>query len=383
MQAKSIHAQSIHEIQSALDDSMADGFKPTLAFVFISIKNDLDGVIRLLDQAGVQIFGATSSGEFTDGNVSHGSAAILLMDMKPSNFKILFDEYKDKDPASVAMDMAKTAKKYFKNPSFMLSVSINSRDESEVLLGDPVLKALESVTGKSTSIWGGRAGDDFIFDESIVFTNKHSSKRAIILLVLDGDQIVVRGEAASGIKPIGTEKTITKSDGKWIYEIDHQPAAEVLLKYLGLKFTPEEAEAFYPKEGIMFSVNRGLGDPVIRGVGIFNWKDKSFSSLGNIIEGEKFRFCLPPDFTIVDEVRENAEHIQKHEIPDADALLMFSCVGRLGQFGPLINDEIEGVRNAFNVPMAGFFTYGEFGRANRGDNEFHTSTCCWAVIKEK
>ena len=67
------------------------------------------------------------------------------------------------------------------------------------------------------------------------------------MLVLDGDKILVRGEAASGIKAVGTEKIITKVNGNWVYEIDHQPAAEMLLRYLGLKFTDEEAEAFYPK----------------------------------------------------------------------------------------------------------------------------------------
>lgn len=203
------------------------------------------------------------------------------------------------------------------------------------------------------------------------------------MLVLDGDKILVRGEAAAGLKAVGTEKILTKVEGKWVYEIDHQPAAEMLLKYLGLNFTAEEAEAFYPKEGIMFSVSREQGDPVIRGVGMFDWKEKSFSALGSIKEGDKIRLCLPPDFEVVDEVRGNAEKIHQNEIPEPDALLMFSCVGRLGQFGPLISDEIEGVRKAFNVPMAGFFTYGEFGRTKNGNNELHTSTCCWVALKEK
>jgi hypothetical protein len=70
-------------------------------------------------------------------------------------------------------------------------------------------------------------------------------------------------------------------------------------------------------------------------------------------------------------------------MPHADALLMFSCIGRLGQFGPLISEEIEGIKNVFNVPMAGFFTYGEFGKTNQGNNEFHNSTCCWVALKEE
>ncbi len=382
MKAKSISGKSSEEIQSALQACMADGFKPTLAVVFISIKNNIEAVTRQFEQQGILVFGATSSGEFIDGDISNGAIAVLLLEINPGYFRILLQDYRDKDPIAVVSTMTVSAKELFKNPVFIVSASINSRDVSELLVGEPLIKAIESIAGKEVIIWGGRAGDDFAFNETLVFTNHVSTKRGILMLVLDGDKILVRGEAASGIKAVGTEKTITKVNGNWVYEIDHQPAAEMLLKYLGLKFTDEEAEAFYPKEGIMFSVSREKGDPVIRGVGIFNWKEKSFSSLGSIREGDRIRLCLPPDFEVVDDVRENAEKVRE-EISKADALLMFSCVGRLGQFGPMISDEIEGVRKAFNVPMAGFFTYGEFGRTKNGNNELHTSTCCWVALKEK
>lgn len=39
---------------------MADGFKPTLAWVFIPIKLDVDTMNNLLDQHGILIFGATT-----------------------------------------------------------------------------------------------------------------------------------------------------------------------------------------------------------------------------------------------------------------------------------------------------------------------------------
>lgn len=383
MKAKSIKGNTPGDIQSALQQSIAEDFKPTLAFVFISIRHDIDALCAILDQEGVQIFGATTGGEFIDGDISAGSIAILLLDMDPSHFTILLQDYRDKDPEAVAKEMAQTAKERFNNPSFIISTSIHATGESEALLGDPVLHAIESVTGKETIIWGGRAGDDFRFDETVVFTNHQMSKRGILLLVLDGDKILLRGEAASGQKPVGTEKTITKSKGNWVHEIDHKPAAEMVLKYLGLNLTQEEAETFYPtNNNVVFSLARDKGDPVLRGAGVFNWKDKSISLLGSIREGDRIRLTLPPDFEVMEEVRKNAEKIKQEELPDVDALLMFSCIGRLSQFGPLVGEEIEGVRKVFNVPMAGFFTYGEFGRTKNGNNEFHNNTCCWVALKE-
>ena len=383
MKAKSIKGTSPEEIKTALAQSMADNFKPTLAFVFISIKQDIDAVRNLLDQQGIKIFGATTGGEFIDGDIGAGTIAMLLVDMNPSHFKVLLHDYRDKDSEVVARNIATEAKGTFKNPSFIISVSVDVRGESGPAMEDPLVKSIESVTGKDIIIWGGRAGDDFAFNETVVFTHELSTKRGIIILVLDGDKILVRGEAASGQKPVGTEKIITKAIGKWVYEIDHKPAAEMVLKYLGLNLTQEEAETYYPKESIVFSVARDKGDPVLRGLGVFDWKNKSFSSLGDMHEGDKIRLTIAPDFDVIEEVKKKAEIIKEGERLDADALLMFSCIGRLGQFGPLVGEEIEGVRKVFNVPMAGFFTYGEFGRTKNGNNEFHANTCCWLTLKEK
>jgi hypothetical protein len=42
----------------------------------------------------------------------------------------------------------------------------------------------------------------------------------------------------------------------------------------------------------------------------------------------------------------------------------------------MLNTEIGGIRKIFNTSMAGFFTYGEYGRATDGNNEYHNYTCC-------
>lgn len=382
MKAKSIKGNSTSEIKIGLEKSMEDGFRPTLAIVFVSIKQEIDAICDLLDLQDIKIFGATSCGEFLDGEIGSGTIAILLLDMNPTNFILLLEDYSDKDPEALTKTMARKAKDHFKNPSFILSNSIAMVNSVE--LGEPILRAIESVTGQDTIIWGGRAGDDFLFDETVVFSNNKSLKRGILMLVLDGDRVLVKGQAASGQKPIGTEKTITKIVDNWIYELDNQPATEMVMKYLGLHLTEAETEAFNPiSYNIMFSLAREKGDPILRGVGAFNWKDKSVFILASIHEGDKVRFTLPPDFEIVEEVISNAEKMKQDEMPLADALLMFSCIGRLGQFGPMAGDELEGIKNVFKVPMAGFFTYGEFGRTNNGSNEFHNSTCCWVALKEK
>jgi hypothetical protein len=380
MNAKSIRGDSPEEIDIQLKESLADGFRPTLAFVFCSIQQNIPGISKMLDQAGITIFGATSAGEFIDGKISHGAISILMMDMDPANFILLFDDYNERDHNEVAASLAEQAVTKYKNPALILSYSVNLA--TDLANGEPIIRSIESIAGTHANIWGGGAGDDLAFIQTEVFTNNRIEKKGIILLAVDAEKVTIHGMAASGQKPVGTEKTLTKVVGNIVYEIDHQPATEMVIKYLGLKLTPEEAEKFNPGI-IVFSLLRPKGNAVMRSSGIFNWKNKSIAINASIKEGDKIRLTLPPDFEVIEEVSRLAQEVKSSTFPEADALLMFSCVGRLGEFGPMAGDEIEGVRNVFNVPLAGFFTYGEFGRATDGNNEFHNNTCCWVGIKEK
>jgi hypothetical protein len=72
MKAKSIKGRSPLDIQSALQQSMADGYKPTLAIVFISIKQDRKAVYEILRKEKIDCIGATSSTEFIDSYQSEG-----------------------------------------------------------------------------------------------------------------------------------------------------------------------------------------------------------------------------------------------------------------------------------------------------------------------
>jgi len=380
MRAKSIKGKSSEEIKMVLAESMADGFKPTLAIVFLSIRQDRDAISTILDKEGIAIFGVTSCGEFIDGQVEEGAIVMLLMDMKKTDFSILIESYAGREQKDIAKEMGEAALGIFTNPSFLIATSIVIPDGFPD--GEATLNGVQSVTGADITIWGGNAGDDRLFDRTHVFTNKQSFGTGIILLVIDADKIMMKGQAAFGWKPSGTERVITNCSNGCIHTIDNQPALDVILKFLGLKLTREEAEKFTPGS-VVFCLIRDEGAPVMRSSGYFNWDDRSVFVNGHIKQGTKVRFALPPDFEIVEEVTNDARQIRDEGFPAADALVMFSCIGRFIELGPMISTEIEGVKNTFNAPMAGFFAYGEFGRATKGKNEFHNNTCCWVALKEK
>ena len=380
MKAKSIKGKSAGDIKTALIESMADGFQPTLALVFISVKQDIDTIISILDGENIQVFGATSSGEISDSDISHEAISILLMDMDPANFRILYDEYTGSDVVEVAKAMTAQALTIFEKPAFLLSNSIEK--PQDMGLGEKIVQSVSHVAGNDITIWGGAAGDDLMFKETFVFTNTNITNKGILMLVMNEDKILVKGRAATGMKPFGTEKVITKSEGSWILEIDNQPATDLVMKYMGENLSPEDFKDFNLKN-IFLNLMREDNSSIIRATMGFNMDTKGITVSGKIKTGDKFRFTFLPDFDVLTEVSENAKQFQQAEMTEADALVMFSCIGRIDAFGPMTSEELQGIQSVYNVPMAGFFSYGEYGRATGGNNEFHNMTCCWVALKEK
>src|SRR6185436_7448384 len=108
MTAKSIKGKSPREIDEALREAMNDGFMPTLAVVFLSIRQDRDAICKILDSTGVSNFGVTTAGEFIDGEVGAESTAILIMDIDRTSFAVLFEDVGARSTRSVANGIGET-----------------------------------------------------------------------------------------------------------------------------------------------------------------------------------------------------------------------------------------------------------------------------------
>ncbi len=378
MHAKSIKGKSVQEIQTALHQSMTDGFKPTLAVVFASVSQDRSAISEVFTNAGITIFGATTNGEFIDEETEKGSIVALLMDMNRDHFDVLMEEYPEQNYREVAQSIAKKAKKQFSDPAFLLGISHATVDGEEILHG------LQDVVGPNINAFGGGAGDDYAFKETFVFTNGKESNQGLLALAMDQDKIKVKGVATCGWKAVGTEKTVTKSEGNHVYTIDNIPAVTITAKYGGLELTPENQEHLTElAANFPLQLQRENSDPLMRPGLVVDWNDFSFYTSGKVPQGSKVRFSLPPDWDVMEKVVKGVENLKATEMPEADALVVFSCAGRILSFGPMMNAEIEGVKKVWNVPMAGMFSNAELGRYAGGTLEMHNLTTCCIALKEK
>jgi small ligand-binding sensory domain FIST len=158
------------------------------------------------------------------------------------------------------------------------------------------------------------------------------------------------------------------------------------LKYLGETYDEgkgkysffEDVSVHYP-----FLIERESGSAQIVTPMSVDTSENALNCDTPVKQGAKLRFTMPPDLDFVDQVLEKANDLKNATRDDAEALLIFSCAGRVSALGPLASLENEGLAKLWNVPMAGFFTYGEYGRALNERQEFHSTTNSWVVLKEK
>ena len=385
MKAKSIKGSSAEEIQSALSKSMADGYRPTIAIVFISIKQDRQAVCEILNKEGIDIIGATSSGEFIDGHQSEGETVVMLFDLNKNDYCILFEDIGERTLSDAAENMAKSAIQKFDKPAFILCSTLLAAD-GKMLDGETLIHSIEKITGPQVNLFGGMAGDDITFTGTWVFTNSQSTDYGMVSLVLDEDKISLHGMALSGWKPVGVFRTATKTEGNLIYTIDNEPALEMYLRFLGEdRSSADDQVSFFDSIGVHypFQIERENREPKMCAPIGYDKENKALMCESDVPQGSRFRFSTPPDFDIVETVIGKAKELKDQIHAEADAMLIFSCAGRLSALGPMAHQENEGLQDVWKAPMAGFYTYGEFGRAVNGKHEFHSTTCCWVALKEK
>ncbi len=345
-------------------------------FLFL-IKQDRNSIRKVFSDAGIAIFGVTTNGDFIDEHIELAGSSILLLEINPEYFTILLEEYPEKNYPEVAASMAKKVLQKIEHPAFLIAGSHVETDAEQLLFG------FEDVIGKNVNIHGCMAGDDFTFSEQFVFINNEETSRGIVMLAFDEDKMQIKGRAICGWKAVGTVRTVTKSEGNHVYTVDDVPVLDLTAKYGGIELKERKDFSVEVAAQLPLQLQREKGDPVMRPGLLIDWSDHSFYCSGAVPQGSKIRFSLPPDFDVIDIVINACEDLKATKIPEADAIIIFSCAGRFITLGPLINEEIEGIRKVWNAPTVGMFSNAELARANGGNLEMHNLTACVVALKQK
>jgi hypothetical protein len=373
MKAQALAADSVAEIERQLQETRGGGFSPTLAIVFASVAHEMADVARVFREAGVDVFGASSSGEIVVGAKSEaireGCIVALVLDLDRSAYGLRLVEQDGRTSHDLGVAAGRWARATFdRGPMLVLAAGLT-------IDGEGIVRGLQSEAGPDATIFGGFAGDDWKLTRTYVFTGRKQSSEGILVLAFDGDRVTLDGVASSGWVAVGAEKTVTKAEGNIVHTIDGVPALDVYKDYLGLTSDTDLIIAEYPLQ-----IQRD-GYSVLRAALLALPETRSLVFAGTVPEGAKVRFSCSPGAAITDQALSEVGTLHRR-VPDADALMLFSCKARHMALGPLAEDEVGPMQQLWNVPMVGFYTYGEFGRNAAGATEFHNETCVLVALKE-
>ena len=380
MQTTSFSVKSIEELKNILEKTLQNGLRPSICVAFCGPDFNIEEAILAFQAHNIQLVGCTTAGEIYNFGVAENSFTALLMDMSEDSFKVVYAQGSGNDYSGPGAHISKTAKEIFTNPAILVYSGGIGVD------GESIVKGIKSELDKEIPIYGGLGADQFRFERVCTFTHEGVYENGLSALIIDTDKIEVKGKTFSGWDDLGKTHTITKAEGNVLLEVDERPALDLFNNYFkGIEYKQQEgSEKLFTIPGIYaLKIQRDDGTEFMRSTLIFDFEQKALVLAGGVQVGDTFKFCPTPSFDVVDTTVGEFNKLME-ESGDAEALIMNSCAARHYAFGPMFEDEVEGIYNIWKAPMVGYMAYGEIG--NTGIDQvckFHNVTCSLVSLKEK
>jgi hypothetical protein len=287
------------------------------------------------------VVGCSSSGNIIDTSIEHEDIVVMAVKLEKSSVKMVQSEVNINDSRSVADKLAKElASDSLKHVLiFSEGLNINGSDLADGF----------NEFGFSSS--GGLAGDGTAFSKTFVIANEVAKSNIVVSIGIYGEAKVGTGSFA-GFEEFGVEKIITKSSGNIVYEIDGEPALDMYKKYLG-----PSAEGL-PLSGLYFPISKKSKDSsTIRTLLGVEHNENSLTFAGTVEENSVISLMKSNIDKLIDNASLAAESA-KLEYKTGFSLVV-SCVGRMIIMKQLVEEELEEVYNVLELPMIGFYSYGE------------------------
>ncbi|MDD2895270.1 MAG: FIST C-terminal domain-containing protein [Aliarcobacter sp.] len=322
-----------------------------------------------------KIVGCSSSGNVLNSQVSKYPLVATAISFESSWVEISSINFNEGD------DIEKLSESLINNLPKEKLKHIFLMSDGLLINGSELTRGINKVN-KFTTVTGGMAGDGARFLETYVIANNVPAKKTIVAVGFYGELLSIQSGCFAGWSEFGSQRTITKSSGNILYEIDGQPALDLYKKYLG------EYASQLPNSGLRYPLNIKENDDsheIIRTLLSINEEDKSITFAGDVPTGFKARLMKPDIDELINGAGKAAEVINK--VNDKTALgLIVSCVGRKIVMNQLIDDELEIIQETLgdNVHLIGFYSYGEIApfQDNLLTCELHNQTMTLTTIYE-
>jgi hypothetical protein len=252
--------------------------------------------------------------------------------------------------------------------------------------GSELVAGITEVIGPHIPLTGGLAGDGSQFEETLVGANCAPQSRMVAGIGFYGNAIRIGHGSAGGWDVFGPWRTVTRSQGNVLFELDGEPALDLYERYLG-----DEAEGL-PGSGLLFPLQIQNPDNadhrIVRTILAVDRDKRSLTFAGDVPEGWSAQL-MRGNFDrlsrgAADAARQATEGLADGQATNGVALLV-SCIGRRLLMGQRVSEEIEAAGAVLGTQFArlGFYSYGEISpHAVSGICELHNQTMTITTITE-
>ena len=225
--------------------------------------------------------------------------------------------------------------------------------------GSALIAWIRDVIGKDVTLSGWLAADNMLFKKTFVGYNAAPiDERRVVLIWFYGENLKVGLGSIGGWDKFWPQRTVTKSDGSTVYEIDGQPALDLYKTYLW------EFAKDLPGSGLLFplSVQTEQGITLVRTLLSIDEEKKSITYAWDVTEWS-IAWLMKANF---DKIIEGAGQSVKSgidSIRSADFAFLISCAGRKAILKQRVEEEVENARYALGdeTVIGWFYSYGEIG----------------------
>lgn len=224
-----------------------------------------------------------------------------------------------------------------------------------------LVRWLDATYPGSTTI-GGLASGETTPGSSILFANTDIVHSGAVGVAMTGD-LEVSTIVAQGCRPIGSPVFVTRTDDDLIYELDGQPALNVLESlYKQLPGGDQDLFRHSLFMGLVMDEAKqayGQGDFLIRNILGIVPQMGALSVAGEVHDNQVVQFHLRDARTSTEDLE---SLLQRHDSREVAGALLFSCLGRgAGLYGHSNHDSDLFRKRFGQVPIGGFFCNGELG----------------------
>jgi hypothetical protein len=252
-----------------------------------------------------------------------------------------------------------------------------------------LLHALEDALGMPLVIAGGTAGDLANFERTFQYHDGRVLSDAVSAVLVGGD-VDIETTVSHGCEPIGSVRTVTKSDGGTVYEIDGRSAWSVFKEYLD----PESVD-LSAADSVHLAFGEQLPQTAAEGYGRWVMRtpfrlDKESGALffpGSLAQGAKIQMTRrDPDRIRASALASARELAARRPGERPSIVLHFDCAGR-GRiiFGERASEyAITPMQEVLgrDLPWIGFHTYGEIAQLG-GSAYYHNYTVVLVALYDR